>query len=131
MSIFCHKKSLVPKYTLFQQYILQVIHITQKKEIIKMKKKKYLQTSFLRFLLEKQNNEIQELPEEETNLSNKNLSDEFDRIINGDEVQDEIENDEENDEENIDDLIKEYKLLEKIYKSKTYGNIYNTKSKRK
>ncbi len=96
-----------------------------------MKKKKYLQTSFLRFLLEKQNNEIQELPEEETNLSNKNLSDEFDRIINGDEVQDEIENDEENDEENIDDLIKEYKLLEKIYKSKTYGNIYNTKSKRK
>ena len=92
-----------------------------------MKKKKYLQTSFLRFLLEKQNNELQELPEEETNLSNKNLSDEFDRIINGDEVQDEIEND----EENIDNLIKEYKLLEKIYKSKTYGNIYNTKSKRK
>jgi hypothetical protein len=96
-----------------------------------MKKKKHLQTSFLRFLLEKQNNELQELPEEETNLSNKNLSDEFDRIINDDEVQDEIENDEENDEENIDDLIKEYQLLEKIYKSKTYGNIYNTKSKRK
>lgn len=92
-----------------------------------MKKKKHLQTSFLRFLLEKQNNELQELPEEETNLSNKNLSDEFDRIINDDEVQDDIEND----EENIDDLIKEYKLLEKIYKSKTYGNIYNTKSKRK
>lgn len=96
-----------------------------------MKKKKHLQTSFLRFLLEKQNNELQELPEEETNLSNKNLSDEFDRIINDDEVQDEIENNEENDEENIDNLIKEYKLLEKIYKSKTYGNIYNTKSKRK
>ncbi len=34
---------------------------------------------------------------------------------------------EEKDEENIDDLIKEYKLLEKIYKSKTYGNIYNRK----
>ena len=96
-----------------------------------MKKKKHLQTSFLRFLLEKQNNELQELPEEETNLSNKNLSDEFDRIINDDEVQDDLENDLENDEENIDDLIKEYKLLEKIYKSKTYGNIYNTKSKRK
>ena len=53
-----------------------------------MKKKKHLQTSFLRFLLEKQSNELQELPEDETNLSNKNLSDEFDRIINGDEVQD-------------------------------------------
>jgi hypothetical protein len=95
-----------------------------------MKQKKHLQTNFLRFLLERNNlteiiPENQELPEEETNLSNKKLSDDFDKIINGDE--DEIDND----EENIDDLIKEYRLLEKIYKSKTYGNIYNTKSKRK
>lgn len=95
-----------------------------------MKHKKHLQTNFLRFLLERNNlteitPETQELPEEETNLSNKKLSDDFDKIINGDE--DEIDND----EENIDDLIKEYRLLEKIYKSKTYGNIYNTKSKRK
>ena len=100
-----------------------------------MKQKKHLQTNFLRFLLERNNlteiiPENQELPEEETNLSNKKLSDDFDKIINGDE--DEIDNDEiDNDEENIDDLIKEYRLLEKIYKSKTYGNIYNTKSKRK
>lgn len=89
-----------------------------------MKQKKNLQTNFLRFLLERSKiKEIepgtQELPEEETNLSNKKLSDDFDKIINGDE--DEIDND----EENIDDLIKEYRLLEKIYKSKTYGNIYN------
>jgi hypothetical protein len=35
------------------------------------------------------------------------------------------ENDDENDDENIDDLIKEYRLLEKIYKSKTYGDISN------
>lgn len=95
-----------------------------------MKQKKHLQTNFLRFLLERSKiteiePETQELPEEETNLSNKKLSDDFDKIINGDE--DEIDND----EENIDDLIKEYRLLEKIYKSKTYGNIYNTKSKRK
>jgi hypothetical protein len=100
-----------------------------------MKQKKHLQTNFLRFLLERNNlteitPETQELPEEETNLSNKKLSDDFDKIINGDE--DEIDKDEiDNDEENIDDLIKEYRLLEKIYKSKTYGNIYNTKSKRK
>lgn len=97
-----------------------------------MKQKKHLQTNFLRFLLERSKiteiePETQELPEEETNLSNKKLSDDFDKIINGDEVQDELEND----DENIDDLIKEYRLLEKIYKSKTYGNIYNTKSKRK
>ena len=97
-----------------------------------MKQKKHLQTNFLKFLLERSKiteiePETQELPEEETNLSNKKLSDDFDKIINGDEVQDELEND----DENIDDLIKEYRLLEKIYKSKTYGNIYNTKSKRK
>lgn len=97
-----------------------------------MKQKKHLQTNFLRFLLERSKiteiaPETQELPEEETNLSNKKLSNDFDKIINGDEVQDELEND----DENIDDLIKEYRLLEKIYKSKTYGNIYNTKSKRK
>ncbi|MEY4834376.1 MAG: hypothetical protein RI980_491 [Bacteroidota bacterium] len=89
-----------------------------------MKQKKHLQTNFLRFLLERNKiteiePETQELPEEETNLSNKKLSDDFDKIINGDE--DEIDND----EENIDDLIKEYRLLEKIYKSKTYDNIYN------
>lgn len=97
-----------------------------------MKQKKHLQTNFLRFLLERNKiteivPENQELPEEETNLSNKKLSDDFDKIINGDEVQDELEND----DENIDDLIKEYRLLEKIYKSKTYGNTYNTMSKRK
>jgi hypothetical protein len=97
-----------------------------------MKQKKHLQTNFLRFLLERSKiteivPETQELPEEETNLSNKKLSDDFDKIINGDEVQDELEND----DENIDDLIKEYRLLEKIYKSKAYGNIYSAKSKRK
>ena len=91
-----------------------------------MKQKKHLQTNFLRFLLERSRiteivPETQELPEEETNLSNKKLSDDFDKIINGDEVQDELEND----DENIDDLIKEYRLLEKIYKSKNYGNIHN------
>lgn len=91
-----------------------------------MKKKKHLHTNFIKFIVEKYNKEIQELPEEETNLSNKNLSDEFDRIINDDEVQDEVQNElDDDDDENIDDLIKEYRLLEKKYKSKTYGNIYN------
>ena len=86
-----------------------------------MKKKKHLHTNFIKFIVEKYNSEIQELPEEETNIPDNKLSDEFDNIINSDEVQDEPEND----EETIDDLIEEYKLLEKIYKSKTYGNIYN------
>lgn len=90
-----------------------------------MRNKKYLHTNFIKFLIEKYDREIQELPEEETNLPDNKLSDEFDRIINSNEVQDEVQDETENDEENIDDLIEEYRLLEKIYKSKTYGNIYN------
>lgn len=89
-----------------------------------MKKKKYLHTNFIKFIVEKYDRDIQELPEEETNIPNQKLSDEFDRIINGEEVQDEVQDELENDDENIDDLIEEYRLLEKKYKSKTYGNIY-------
>ena len=90
-------------------------------------KKKYLQTNFIKFLIEKYEKEIQELPEEETNLSDNKLSDEFDRIINGEEereeIQDEVQEEPENDDENIDDLIKEYRLLEKKYKLKSNGYI--------
>jgi hypothetical protein len=93
-----------------------------------MKKKKHL-LPFCKFILEKY--ESQELPDdEETNVSNKNLEDEFDEIINGqeinkDEVQDEIEDDE--DDENIENLVREYQLLEKIHKLKSNGRIYKRK----
>jgi gas vesicle protein len=86
-------------------------------------KKRYLQTNFIKFLIEKYEKEIQELPEEETNLSDNKLSDEFDRIINGEdeqeEIQDEVQEEPEDNDENIDDLIKEYRLLEKKYKLKS------------
>jgi hypothetical protein len=90
-----------------------------------MKKRKHLHTNFIKFILEKYS---QELPDEETNVSNRKLEDEFDEIIKGqevqkDEVQDEIENDE--DDENIDNLVKEYQLLEKKYKLKSNDRIYN------
>jgi hypothetical protein len=92
------------------------------------KKKSHLHTTFLKYLLEKY--ESQELPDEETNVSNKNLEDEFDKIINGqeienDEIQDEIENDE--DDENIDKLVKEYQLLEKIHRLKRNGRVQKRK----
>ncbi len=85
-------------------------------------KKRCLQTNFIKFLIEKYEKQIQELPEEETNLSDNKLSDEFDRIINGEEereeIQDEVQDEPENDDENIDDLIKEYRLLEKKIQTK-------------
>ena len=90
-------------------------------------KKRYLQTNFIKFLIEKYEKEIQELPEEEINLSDNKLSDEFDRIINGEdaqeEIQDEVQEEPEDNDENIDDLIKEYRLLEKKYKLKSNGYI--------
>jgi hypothetical protein len=99
--------------------------------------KKRLHTSFIKFIVEKYDKEIQELPEEETNSNNE--MDEFDKIMgygDGDEQDDEIqdeqetlENDDESDD-SIDDLIKEYRklqgnLLEKKYKIKTNGSIRN------
>ena len=92
-------------------------------------KSKRLQTNFLRFVREKYNTEIQELPEEETNCPDEKLVDEFDEIMGyGENENDEIQDEEEvskNDDETIDDLIKEYRLLEKKYKIKTNGSIRN------
>lgn len=94
-----------------------------------MKNKKHLQTNFLKFIVEKYNTEIQELPEEETNVSDKEVIDEFDKIMGyGEEENDEVQDEEEtpeNDDETIDDLIKEYRSLAKKYKMKTNGNIRN------
>ena len=88
-----------------------------------MKKRKIL--LFSKFILEKYG---QEIPEEETNVSNKKLEDEFDEIINGQELKkDEVQDDDEieNDDENIDNLVKEYQLLEKKFKLKSNDRIYN------
>ena len=94
-----------------------------------MKSKRNLQTNFLRFVIEKYNAEIQELPEEETNCSDEKLVDEFDEIMGyGEEEKDEVQDKEEtqeNDDETIDDLIKEYRRIEKKYKMKTNGSIRN------
>ena len=93
-----------------------------------MKQNARLETNFLKFVLEKYNREIQELPEEETNYS-KDISDEYDEIMDyGDEENDEVQDEEEtpeNDDETIDALIKEYNSLAKKYKIKTNDSICN------
>lgn len=90
--------------------------------------KKRLHTSFVKFIVEKYDKEIQELPEEETNYR-KDISDEYDEIMDyGDEENDEVQDEEEiqeNDDETIDDLIKEYRSLAKKYKIKTNDSICN------
>ena len=78
-----------------------------------------MQTNFLKFLIEKYDRGIQELPEEETNLPDNKLSDEFDRIVNGDEIQDEIQDEPENDEENIDDLRRDLQARRALTSNRT------------
>lgn len=90
--------------------------------------KKRLHTSFIKFIVEKYDKEIQELPEEETNYR-KDISDEYDEIMNyGDEENVEIQDKKEtveNDGESIDDLITQYLSLVKKYKIQADGNILN------
>jgi BioD-like phosphotransacetylase family protein len=88
-------------------------------------KKKHLETNFIKFIAEKYKKEIQELPDEETNVSNKEIVDEFDEIINNKEIKkDEVQDETENEDDLLEDLIKEYNQLQKKYKLKTNG-LYN------
>jgi hypothetical protein len=73
-----------------------------------VKKRTHLHTNFIKFILEKYN--IEELSEEESNVSDEEIIDDINTIETPDEVQDE-------DDETIEDLIKEYYQLEKKYKT--------------
>ena len=76
-----------------------------------MKKKQYLHTNFIKFLVEKYNKEVKD---EETDLPE-------DKITNKDE---ETDNDENDDDEPIEDLIAEYKDLYKKFEDKKYDEIF-------
>lgn len=89
-----------------------------------MKKRNHLHTNFIKFILEKYKKEIQDLPDEESNKSNKNLEDEFDEILNDNEVP---EKEEDDNNENIDTLLKEYLMLEKKYKTKKNDSLFKRK----
>ncbi len=75
-----------------------------------MKKKKYLHTNFIKFLVEKYNKEMQD---EETDLPEE-ITDE----------NEEAENDENEEDEPIEDLIAEYKDLYKKFEGKKYDTIF-------
>lgn len=76
-----------------------------------MKKKKYLHTNFIKFLVEKYNKEIQD---EEIDLPE-------DEIIDQNE---ESENEENGEDEPIEDLIAEYRDLYKKFEDKKYDTIF-------
>lgn len=76
-----------------------------------MKKKKYLHTNFIKFLVEKYNKEIQD---EEMDLPEEELTSE----------DEETENDENQEDEPIEDLIAEYRDLYKKFEDKKYDAIF-------
>lgn len=76
-----------------------------------MKKKKYLHTNFIKFLVEKYNKKNQD---EETESMQDETTDE----------NEESENDENEQEEPIEDLIAEYRDLYKKFEDKKYDAIF-------
>lgn len=96
-----------------------------------MKKRAHLHTQFLKFIFEKYKTETQKLPEDKADISKKEISDEFDEIINDKEVpkikSKPVEDEEPEDDEDLDTLLKEYLSLEKKYKAKRNDNLFKRK----
>lgn len=90
-----------------------------------MRKKTYLHTSFIKFKIFEKEDKDEKLPDEETNISDKEIVDEFDEIMNADE----IEKDEVQDEEDtLENLIKEFNEMEEKYKSLRNLKLYCKKN---
>lgn len=80
-----------------------------------MRKITYLHTSFIKFKIFEKEDKNEKLPDEETNISYKEIVNEFDEIMNADEMEkDEVQDEE---EDTIEDLIKEFNVMEEKYKS--------------
>ena len=90
------------------------------------RKRKHLQTDFIKFILEKYSKESQDIPEDEILIPDEE-SEESElrkkrkiKLLN--EVDDEVQNDEDeesqsNEDEIIDELLNEYKKIKKKYES--------------
>ena len=89
-----------------------------------MKKRKFLQTDFIKFILEKYSeSQGQSLPDDEVEFPDEESPDELRRkkVKKLNEFEDEEEpiDDEESDDEIIDELLNEYKRLKRKYESKS------------
>ena len=88
-----------------------------------MKKRKFLQTDFIKFILEKYSAQGQSLPDDEVEFPDEENPDELRRkkVRKLNEFEDEEEpiDDEESDDEIIDELLNEYKRLKRKYESKS------------
>ena len=88
-----------------------------------MKRKKFLHTNFVKFLVEKYKEELQEIQDEIEN--DEDLIDEVQPQVQAQAQQEPEE--EIQDEDDFDTLVKEYNELEKKYNKRKNGRIYNKK----
>jgi hypothetical protein len=88
-----------------------------------MKKRKFLHTDFIKFILEKYSAQGQSLPDDEVEFPDEENPDELRRKkvrkLNEFEDDEEPIDDEESDDEIIDELLNEYKRLKRKYESKS------------
>ena len=96
-----------------------------------MKKRKHLQTSFIKYILEKYSNgqglpdeEEIEIPDDENETPQLRIKKKLRKLNeledDDNEVQDDEETTEDEDDEIIDELLNEYKRLKRKYESKSY-----------
>jgi|GEM_PF-2296852 hypothetical protein len=91
-----------------------------------MRKRKHLQTSFLKYILEKYNKEENEINDEETNTSDEETIDNVEEIDFSKEKTKEVQKDKIKDDEDLDldQLIKEYNKLTEKLKTKRNDILY-------
>jgi len=91
-----------------------------------MRKRKHLQTSFLKYILEKYNKEENEINDEETNTSDEETIDNVEEIDFSKEKTKEVQKDKIKDDEDLDldKLIKEYNRLTEKLKTKRNDILY-------
>lgn len=88
-----------------------------------MKRKKFLHTNFVKFLVEKYKEELQDIQDEIEN--DEDLIDEVQPQVQAQAQQEPEEETQDEDEDDFDTLVREYNELERKYNKRKNGRIHN------
>ncbi len=91
-----------------------------------MKKRKHLETSFIKYILEKYNDEENEISDEETNISDEEIIDDVEEIDFSKDKLKRVQKEQikDHDDLDLDQLIEEYNKLTEKYKTKKNDILY-------
>lgn len=92
-----------------------------------MKRKKFLHTNFVKFLVEKYKEELQEIPDEaqEEIENEEDLIDEVQPQVQAQAQEEQDKETQNEDEDDFDKLVREYNELQKKYTTRKNGRIHN------